>query len=204
MAIVSEIIQSRGIVRIIAEGSVAVRVRKSHFAKCPVEIGQDIDIPSYMDRLAAVQFADGWESALNSLDVCARTEKDIAAALRRRGYVEPVIQAVTQRLKENGLIDDARFAERMAEQQLGKPVGVYALRRKLRSKGIAEADVEQALEAFDDDQQQAAALAAAQKLFRKYEALPPREGKAKLSQALARRGFGWDAIAAATEQLFED
>ena len=107
------------------------------------------------------------------------------------------------RLTESGLIDDARYAQRMAETQVNKPVGIYALKRKLRAKGISEADAERALEAFDDEQQRGAALEAAQKLYRKYEALPPREAKAKLSQALARRGFSWDAIESATDGLFE-
>ena len=55
--------------------------------------------------------------------------------------------------------------------------------------------------AFDDDQQRIAALQAAQKLYRKYEALPEREARAKLSQALARRGFGWDAIESAVDEV---
>ena len=51
-------------------------------------------------------------------------------------------------------------------------------------KGISDEAAEDALAAFDDQQQQAAALAAAEKLWRKYEALPPREGKARLSQVM--------------------
>jgi len=34
--------------------------------------------------------------------------------------------------------------------------------------------------------------------------LPPREAKAKLSQALARRGFPWDAIREAVESALGD
>jgi regulatory protein len=89
----------------------------------------------------------------------------------------------------------------MAELSASKPVGLYAFKRKLRAKGICDDDAEEALSAFDDDQQRAAALLAAQKLYRKYEALPEREARAKLSQALARRGFSWDAIESAVEQV---
>ena len=106
-------------------------------------------------------------------------------------------------MTENRILDDRRYAQRLAELQSKKPVGVYAFRRKLRAKGISEADAEEALSAFDDDQQQSAALAAAQGLYRRYAELPPREGRAKLSQALARRGFDWDAIDSALEQLFD-
>ena len=190
MAIVSDIRESRGIVEIVADGATVARVRRAHFSKCPVECGGEIDVEAYLGRVASVQFADAYEAALSSLDYCARSARELGNALRRKGYVQPAIEAVVARLTESGLIDDARYAQRMAETQVNKPVGLYALKRKLRAKGISEADAERALEA-------------AQKLYRKYEALPTREAKAKLSQALARRGFSWDAIESATDELFE-
>ena len=103
----------------------------------------------------------------------------------------------------DGLIDDARYAQRMAELHAGQATGVYAFKRKLMAKGISEDDAQEALAAFDDDQQRAACRVAAEKLWRKYEALPRREARAKLSQALARRGFGWDAIESVLDDLVE-
>ena len=203
MSIVTDIVENRGLVEIRADGATIARVRKAHFAKYPLKPGDDIDPEAYIGRLAAAQFADGYEAALTSLDFCARSAREISNALRRKGYVEPAIEAIVERLTENRLIDDARYAQRMAELQSGKPVGIYAFKRKLRAKGISEDDAEEALSAFDDEQQQAAALEAARKLFRKYEELPEREARAKLSQALARRGFGWDAIDSAIDALFE-
>ncbi len=203
MAVVTDIRENRGMVEVILEGATFARVRKSHFEKCPLATGDDIDGAAWLDRVAAAQFADAYEAALSSLDRSARTAHDLAGALRRRGIVQPAIDAVLARLTENGLIDDARYAQRMAELQASKPVGLYAFRRKLRARGISDDDAQDALAAFDDDQQRAAALQAAEKLFRKYEALPPRQARSKLSQALARRGFPWDAIETAIEALFE-
>ena len=115
----------------------------------------------------------------------------------------PAIDATVDRLRENGLIDDARYAMRMAETQSAKPVGIYAFKRKLMAKGISEDDAQQALMAFDDDQQRDACREAAAKLWRRYESLPRREARAKLSQALMRRGFGWDAIEAVIDDFSE-
>ena len=203
MPSVTGIRETRGIVEISVDGCAALRVRKPHFDKCPLGEGDEIDVDAYADRVAAVQFADGYEAALTSLDYSARTAREIGDALRRKGFVAPCVDAVVARLTESGIIDDERYAQRMAEVNVKKPVGLYAFRRKLRAKGISDEDAEAALASFDDAQQQSAALAAAQKLYRKYAALPEREGKAKLSQALARRGFGWDAIESALDHLFE-
>lgn len=203
MPVVSDVREYRGQVEIALDGVTAARVRRAHYDKCPVEIGSELDLDAYLDRVAAVQFADGYEAALTSLDFCARSAKEIGNALRRKGYVEPCVNAVVERLRENGLIDDARYARRMAEVQSNKPVGLYAFKRRLRAKGISDEDAEEALTAFDDAQQQEAAKAAAERLYRKYQGLPEREARAKLSQALARRGFGWDAIESALDDLMD-
>ena len=203
MATITGIEARRGLVDILVDGSVALRVRQVHFDRLPLSVGDDFDPDDYTNRMAAIQFSDGYETALTSLDACARTEREIRDSLRRRGYVPPVIDAIAERLRETGLIDDAGYARRMAELQSKKPVGRYAFKRKLRAKGISDSDAEAALESFDDDQQQAACLDAARKLARRYAELPGREARAKLSQALARRGFTWDAIEGAVDQLFE-
>lgn len=205
MPIVTGIQEARGLVEIRVDGHAAARIRKAHYDKYPLEIDEDIDLDAYLGRIASAQFNDAYEAALTSLDFSARTAKEIAAALKRKGYVDMVIESVVARLMENRLIDDKRFAMRVAESQSRKPVGIYAVKRKLRAKGISEEDAEEALEAFDEDQQRAAALETAAKLARKYESLPRYEARGKLSQALARRGFSWDAIESAIEALnFED
>jgi regulatory protein len=203
MGVVTEIRENRGMVEVLVDSATVARVRKAHFERCPVRVDEAIDEAEWLGRMAAVQFAEAYEAALSSLDRSARTARDLANSLRRRGFVQPAIDAVLARLTENGLIDDAQYARRMAELSASRPVGLYAFKRKLRAKGISDDDAEDALAAFDDDQQRAAAIQAAQKLYRKYEALPEREARTKLSQALARRGFAWDAIEGAVEALFE-
>ncbi|MGX8706730.1 MAG: regulatory protein RecX, partial [bacterium] len=184
MSMITGIEISRGMVSVYADSSLALKIRKVHFDKLPLNTGDDIDLTAWENRLASLQFADAWEAALTSLDRAARTEKALRASLARQGFVEPVIDAVIERLKEIGLLDDARYAERMAELQSKRPVGLHAFKRKLAAKGISEDDAAEALAAFDEDQQKDACLAAARSLYRKYENLPRREARAKLSQAL--------------------
>ena len=98
------------------------------------------------------------------------------------------MEAAVERLRENRLIDDARIAGRIAESSADKPVGVYALRRKLKAKGISDEDADAALEAFDDDQQQAAARRAAEKLLKRYEGpAPPRSPREAVAGVGAAR-----------------
>ena len=204
MSTVTELKPVQGCMRVAFDDAPSLRIRKCHFAKLPLEEGDEIDPEEYVNRVASLQFADAYESALTSLDASARTASEIDRSLRMKGFVAPVAEAVVDRLKENGLIDDQRLAARLAETQLTKPVGLYAMKRKLRAKGVSDEDAAEALESFDDDQQRAAAIQAARKLLRRYEELPARECRGKLSQALARRGFSWDAVSAAVEAVLEE
>ena len=204
MAIVSDVREARGLVELSLDGVVWLRVRKKHFAKRPLSAGDAVDPDAYADSMAAVQAADCYEAALTMLDRAAYSGGDLRAKLERAGYVSPAADAAVARLRENRLVDDRRYAERIAQGQLSRAAGVYAVRRKLRAKRLSEEDIDAAMEGFDDEQQAAACRAAAEKLWRKYSALPAREGRAKLSQALARRGFGWDAIRGTLDALGGD
>ncbi len=204
MGIVTGLREFRGVVIVALDGCDALRVRRTHFEKRPLAEGEAVDPQAYEDSVAAIQLADAYEAALTALDSRARTARELERALLNKGYVRPAVEAAVERLRENRLIDDARIAGRIAESSADKPVGVYALRRKLKAKGISDEDADAALEAFDDDQQQAAARRAAEKLLKRYEGLPRREARAKLSQALARRGFGWDSVRAAVDALLSD
>jgi len=201
MAMVSEIKEFRGLTSISLDGSVWLRVCRKHFAKLPLQEGDYIDPEQYADRMAALQLSDCYEAGLTILDQAACTRGDMRRKLMRKGYVEAAAAATVDRLAEIGLLDDARYAERLAQSQLKKPVGAYAVRRKLRAKLLSDECVEAAMGDFDEAQQSAACRTAAEKLAHKYSTLPPREARSKLTQALARRGFGWDAISSVVDEL---
>jgi len=201
MAILTNIREVRGLMELSLDGTIWLRVRKKHFMKLAMEAGETVDPDAYIDRMAALQAADCYEAALTMLDQAAQVSRDLEAKLVRKGYVHPAAQAAVARLLDNGLVDDERYAQRMAQAQLNKPVGAYAVRRKLMAKRLPEEAIEAVMEGFNDEQQQDACRDAAAKLWRKYAALPSREGRAKFGQALARRGFSWDAIRSAVETV---
>lgn len=204
MATVTGIRDFRGIIGIYADGTLVMRVAKKHFEKIKLRVGDEFEPEEYAGSIAAIQLSDAYEFALTCLDFSQRSAAELTRKLISRGYVAPAAEAAVARLIEVGIIDDARYAQRIAETASRKNVGVYAMKRKLMSKGFSEENVETALEVLDDAQQLAACRAAANKLQRKYAALTAREARMKLSQALARRGFSWDVISQALDgDIFE-
>lgn len=199
MAAVTDIRDFRGVIAIYADGTLALRVSKKHFNKLKLSVGDEFEIEEYSDSLAAIQINDAYEFALTCLDFSQRSSGELVKKLISRGYVAPAAEAAVARLIEVGIIDDGRYARRIAETSTHKNVGIYAMKRKLMSKGFSEEDTENALEVLDDAQQLSACRAIADKFRPKYAALPPREARMKLSQALARRGFSWDTISSVLE-----
>ena len=203
MSTVTEVRVFRGVARLSFDDAAPMKVRLKHFKALPLAAGDEVDAEEYAARVAEAQRADVYEAALSSLDLCARTRQELRRSLLARGFVSGAVEATLDRLADSGLVDDRRYAERAVEVSAARPVGVYAVRRKLRAKGVAEEDAEAALGALDDEQQAQAAQAAACSLLRRYAQLPAREGRAKLSQALARRGFSWEAVRAAVDKVWE-
>jgi len=201
MGMISGIEESRGRVTIYVDGVAFLKLKKKEFDEMPVCEGDDLDEEEYLNRLCARQAKPAYESALNLLTARDMTAHDLKAALRRRGYLEPVAESVCERLIENRLINDSRYAQRYVELRQDAAVGRYAMKRKLRAKGIDENVAEEALEVLDDESQLASAQELARKLARRYEKEEPYARKSKLSQALARRGFSWDIVKEAVESL---
>ena len=199
MGMITGIEENRGVFSVYVDGVLHTRVRKKYFVQLGLAPGQELEEDSFADRLSRLQFKDAYEASLNLLTARDMTAQGMIDALTRRRYTRSVAEAVCQKLVENRLIDDERYAQRYMELHREDAVGKYALKRKLRSKGLSEELVGAALEEVDEQSQLQAARALAAKLAARYAGQDPRAARSKISQALARRGFGWDVISQALE-----
>ena len=205
MGMITAVVRKKNRVQIDVDGRFYMNLRASDYDKCPVLEGEAIDETEYEDRLSAVQYPEAYEAALTQLDYCQRSSGELRKKLAAKGFAAPAVNAVIDRLIEVRLLDDNAYAQRIVESMAKKPVGVYAAKRKLRAKGFSEDDADDALTQLNDEQQSDVAVQLAKKLAPKYLAKgDTREAKAKLSQALARRGFGWDIVREAVSAALED
>ena len=181
-----------------------IYIRKKDVSRFSLVSGLSCDLDNLTEVICAYQLDDAYESALSSLDICARTEKEIRERLSRKGYLLPVIESVCERLKTSRLIDDRLIAEKIVAAMGASGKGKYAIVGKLRARGISDVTSDDLLNTMDSDAQALSAYQAAKKLWSKYDHGDSREAKKKLSQALARRGFTWDSIETALERIISD
>lgn len=205
MGMITGIEERRGVFTLYVDGVAFTRVKKKYFEQIAPAEGDELDEQAFRDRLSSLQFKDAYETALSLLTARDMTAHDLTSGLKRRGYTEDVAEAICRRLQENRLIDDTRYAERYVELHKQAQTGRYALRRKMRAKGLDESLVDGLLEEnLDDESQLEGARALAARLARRYEGEKPRKARAKVSQALARRGYSWDIISQALDSDFDE
>ena len=196
--------EKRGVIRVMFDDRTCIQIRKKDFEKFPLEKHEEVEMDEYINAICAFQSKEAYDAALSLLDYSARTENEMKKKLLMKGYLEEVIQSVIERLKSARLIDDRQLAERIAENASNRGIGTYALKRKLKIRGISEDDVEYASSLMDEEQEKTGAMRECQRLYKKYASLPAREAKAKLSAGLSRRGYSWEAVSEAIETVLND
>jgi regulatory protein len=147
---------------------------------------------------------DPWEVAVKLLGMRALTSQELRQRLARRGYVADQIQAVVVRLAASRYLDDAEYARAWARAGAQRhSIGPGRLARELRSKGIAEAEISDALrEAFGErDARQVAEVAAVRKL-KALQGADPEVARRHLALFLTRRGFAAEVVLALCRKHF--
>ncbi|MBD5118689.1 MAG: regulatory protein RecX [Clostridiales bacterium] len=109
-------------------------------------------------------------------------------------------EGVADRLTDLGLLNDEEYARTVVRHYAAKGYGPRKLRDELYRRGVPREYWEDALGEREPDEGQIDKLAR-QKL-RGGE--PTRENLKKVSDYLARRGYGWEEISAALERLREE
>ncbi|ORW65528.1 recombinase RecX [Mycolicibacter senuensis] len=128
---------------------------------------------------------------LRLLTARARTRAELAGQLAKRGYPDDVSDRVLDRLATAGLIDDTDFAEqwvRSRREHAGK--GRKVLAAELRTKGVAEDVIAEALAGIDAGAERDRAEQLVQgKLRRETLGVDDLRVTRRLVAMLARRGY---------------
>jgi regulatory protein len=131
---------------------------------------------------------------LRLLTARARTRAELAGQLTKRGYPDDVSAGVLDRLADVGLIDDEDFAEQwVRSRRVHAGKGKRALAAELRTKGVDDEVIADALADIDADAERTRAeQLVADKLRR--ERLTDEADDVKVTRRLvgmlARRGYG--------------
>ena len=137
-----------------------------------------------------------YEAAIKVLMRRAHSVMEMKKALLRRCSDDKLIRNVVDRLKREGLVDDARYAKQFARQRaLSRKQGKFRIARELRARGVQDNHIEAALGANAEETDETALVR--QRIERKLKLLRGEFDEkriASLYRSLLRAGFSSDVI----------
>ena len=139
-----------------------------------------------------------YDRALNMLAFRARSSSELARSLQQKGEERPHVDWALERLKEQGLLDDAAFARSFARSKVvdGKQ-SRRRVQQDLARKGVARSLSDEAIDTVFEEEavdQRAIVEEAARKKLRSLAGLDPAVQRRRLYGFLARRGYDLDDI----------
>src|SRR2546423_9821830 len=149
-----------------------------------------------------------YDRALNMLAFRARSSAELARSLVRKGEPKELVDRAVVRLQEQGLLDDAAFAQSFTRAKvLGAQQSKRRVQQDLARKGVArqvtDAAIATVFEEEEIDQRDVVEQAARKKL-RSLKKLDPTVRRRRLYAFLARRGYDGEDIRRAMEAVGEE
>lgn len=163
-----------------------------------LRVGAEVDPDRLAEAAGESERASAFERAAIYLGARPRTQKEIADYLTGKGYAPDAVDATVQKLQAYGYIDDVAFCRAYVEEYKHK-AGARKMECELKAKGVSAAVIDEVLSALDEQESVRAATALAEKYLRSH-AFDAR----KLTAFLLGKGFDYDTVRAAFEELGED
>src|ERR1700674_2087623 len=140
--------------------------------------------------------AELYDLALRALTRRAHSVHEMKQKLGRRSDNKLLVQVVMARLRENGLLDDARYATQFARQRTElRKQGKFRVARDLRARGVPDAHIGAALEEAAEHTDETAMVR--QRIERKLRSLGGEIDDRKIASiygSLLRAGFPADVV----------
>lgn len=143
------------------------------------------------------------QAALRILGGAAQSEASLRRRLERRGFSPEAAEAASTSAVRLGYVDDAALARSIVSRRRTRR-GTARIAAELRSRGVGDEALHDALADVTPDEQCSACLAEAQRRLRTGLPADPadrRRTMARIAGALTRLGFPSDAVAHALRHL---
>lgn len=166
--------------------------------------GQALTEADTGELLVLDETARATAAALQFLGYRPRSEGEIQRRLRQRGFAGGAIDATIAKLRDWRYVDDGDFAHRWIENRLvHRPRSARLLAQELRQKGVDAGTAASAIDESDIDEV-ADAKALANDKMRRLSGVPEEVRTRRVTGFLARRGYGFEVIRTALQQLDVD
>lgn len=190
-------------VSIFVDGTFRLGIPRILAAERSLHVGQVLTEDDLIELEALDEVSRATNQAIRLLSFRPRSRRELEDRLTRKGYEAPAVEQAISRLAEYGYIDDAEFAQYWIENRAQhRPRGKRMLASELRSKGVPQDVVDQALDDSELDEF-GDALRLAEHRSRQLADLEPQVRRRRLISFLQRRGFNWGVVRDVLKEIDE-
>jgi regulatory protein len=140
--------------------------------------------------------AELYDVAVRALMRRAHSVHEMKQKLERRSNNKLLVQLVMARLKENGQIDDAKYAKQFARHRTeGRKQGKFRISRDLRARGVPDRHIDAALkESAEQNDEVAMVRQRIERKLRSFRGEIDEKKMASIYSSLLRAGFSAEII----------
>lgn len=159
-----------------------------------LKVGQTVTVEQLSQMQLESEKNTALDKALTHVSATRKTEKQVRDFLAGKGYLPTVIDYVMEKMRGYNFVNDSEYAEAYVDFSAAKK-GVKLIKMELKNRGVAEADIDAALESVDEETQVQSALAILQKYMRSKTS--DKETLMKAFRYLLGKGFSYDVAKSA-------
>ena len=152
--------------------------------------GRDVTVDQLREGIHQSEVRIAFSKSVDYLSRYVKTCHQLYSYLLRKGFSSEVVDAVVEKLKDYGYIDDARYAQLYTEQN-SKSKGSRRIKQELLAKGVSRQDAETYSQLDNEDMLQSATMLAQKYMKNKSCDI---QTLVKLQRYLAYRGYDFDII----------
>ena len=168
-------------------------------------VGTSLDEAEVRELQASGRVAEALALANAFIAHRPRSAAEVTNRLRRAHVDDETVQIVLDLLREQGLLDDTRFAALWVENRSSfHPRSARMLEYELRQKGVAREAIETVIGATSAGDEVETAVAAGRKRLRAFASLDEEAFRRRMAAFLARRGFSYQTIDPALHVLWSE
>lgn len=188
------------LVQLYLDGEAAVKLDAATAQEARLRVGMELDDEELHELLQKSDAARAKEKALCLLEHRPHAKRELERKLSRT-VGEEAAQAAADRMEELGLVDDADYAARLAQELARKGYAFSRTVQELVRRGVdRELAQEAAREASPDPEEAIRRL-----IQRKYERrLGDEKDRRQTAAALQRLGYRWEEIRSALREFDGD
>ena len=199
---IDDVQRRRGsLVQLVLDGEPAALIDRKTFEESPYEVGSSLSEEQWVALKKESKTRRDWDKALYLLSLRDYARAQLLRKLEREAGSELARETV-ERLERAGLLNDGAYARRLARDMVERRH--FSRRRTLQeltARGLDRETAEEAVEELEpDDAEQALELLRK----KRYNELSDPDTRRRAASALARAGFGWDAVRCAMERRREE